>query len=233
MKWIKASDRTPNSDSPYYHFRLDGFHKTNGNFFDVKQGEIAFGVHGCGVFEDYIIYEKDFDKIEWLDESVEVENDFITELVDIIGRSLLCSMMRRAADKSKFVHVDELQERIKSEAEKIQVEKNWTLERKAKEYDSLHDKVEAFEKASGIEITYQWGDGAKKVGEAVKLIMNGELENYRKSLQRIEEQVKGIYEGLHNVKIWNKMAFKPYKERLIIAGALIAAEIDRLQNLQP
>ena len=31
--------------------------------------------------------------------------------------------------------------------------------------------------------------------------------------------------------IWNKMINKPYKERLIIAGALIAAEIDRIQTL--
>ena len=29
--------------------------------------------------------------------------------------------------------------------------------------------------------------------------------------------------------IWKRMLNKPYKERLIIAGALIAAEIDRLQ----
>ena len=31
-----------------------------------------------------------------------------------------------------------------------------------------------------------------------------------------------------NEKLCKKMAKKPYKERLIIAGALIAAEIDRL-----
>ena len=30
-------------------------------------------------------------------------------------------------------------------------------------------------------------------------------------------------------QIWDKMTNKSYKERLIIAGALIAAEIDRLQ----
>lgn len=29
-------------------------------------------------------------------------------------------------------------------------------------------------------------------------------------------------------QIWEKMVSKPYKERLIIAGALIAAELDRL-----
>jgi hypothetical protein len=32
--------------------------------------------------------------------------------------------------------------------------------------------------------------------------------------------------------IWKKMTGKPYKERLIIAGALIAAEIDRLTCLE-
>lgn len=31
--------------------------------------------------------------------------------------------------------------------------------------------------------------------------------------------------------IWNKMMSKPQKERLIIAGALLAAEIDRLNAL--
>lgn len=35
-----------------------------------------------------------------------------------------------------------------------------------------------------------------------------------------------------DVKVWRKMMHKPYKERLIIAGALIAAEIDRLQRLE-
>jgi hypothetical protein len=33
-----------------------------------------------------------------------------------------------------------------------------------------------------------------------------------------------------NQDIWDKMTNKSYKERLIIAGALIAAEIDRIQN---
>jgi hypothetical protein len=32
--------------------------------------------------------------------------------------------------------------------------------------------------------------------------------------------------------IWDKMMNKPYKERLIIAGALLAAEIDRLNSIE-
>lgn len=33
-------------------------------------------------------------------------------------------------------------------------------------------------------------------------------------------------------RIWDKMISKPYKERLIIAGALIAAELDRLLAIE-
>jgi hypothetical protein len=33
-----------------------------------------------------------------------------------------------------------------------------------------------------------------------------------------------------NEDVWLKMSSKPYKERLVIAGALIAAEIDRINN---
>jgi hypothetical protein len=36
-----------------------------------------------------------------------------------------------------------------------------------------------------------------------------------------------------NKEICHHMLSKPYKERLIIAGALIAAEIDRLQKSKP
>ena len=34
-----------------------------------------------------------------------------------------------------------------------------------------------------------------------------------------------------NFSIWDKMRNKPIKERLIIAGALIAAELDRLNHI--
>jgi len=34
-----------------------------------------------------------------------------------------------------------------------------------------------------------------------------------------------------DINVWNKMRLKSYKERLIIAGALIAAEIDRLNAI--
>jgi len=35
-----------------------------------------------------------------------------------------------------------------------------------------------------------------------------------------------------DLKIWQKMCDKPYQERLVIAGALIAAELDRINNME-
>lgn len=40
--------------------------------------------------------------------------------------------------------------------------------------------------------------------------------------------VKDLPPGGWETETWNKMAEKSYKERLIIAGALLAAEIDRI-----
>lgn len=47
------------------------------------------------------------------------------------------------------------------------------------------------------------------------------------------EEIDSRNDPPHNwdLEIWQKMYDKPYKERLIIAGALIAAELDRLNNL--
>ena len=53
------------------------------------------------------------------------------------------------------------------------------------------------------------------------------------ALALIRSESKGFWDEMPmtwNPNICRKMAKKSYKERLIIGGALIAAEIDRLQN---
>jgi hypothetical protein len=47
-----------------------------------------------------------------------------------------------------------------------------------------------------------------------------------------ESTVKFMRPENWDKEIWRKMTNKTYKERLIIAGALIAAEIDRIQYLE-
>lgn len=59
---------------------------------------------------------------------------------------------------------------------------------------------------------------------AALLARQEEMDNLEISVLRPEHWV---------FKLWVRMCHKSYKERLIIAGALIAAEIDRLQNAKP
>lgn len=73
--WVKADkELPPNIGSPEYHFRVDGFHKVNGNFHysiddERMEGEIVFTVQGNGCHEDYVIPNAKFSCLEWLDES--------------------------------------------------------------------------------------------------------------------------------------------------------------------
>jgi hypothetical protein len=65
----------------------------------------------------------------------------------------------------------------------------------------------------------------------VKYNRTGQLVSGAISLIRAEH--RGFWEEMPmnwDVAICKKMAKKSYKERLVIAGALIAAEIDRLNN---
>lgn len=113
-----------------------------------------------------------------------------------IGKSLMCAMMRRAATKEKYVHVDTLESHIQLKAEEIRVERNSQLTMNAENYVELKAKVDQFEAASGLEITHSWRNEPKEIGEAVKLVMNGGVKEYEESLQRIEKQVKSIHDGI-------------------------------------
>lgn len=66
QRWVKASSELPkNPGDPLNFYKLNGF-KVNGNFYE-QEGEFVFGViHHDG---DYVIRKKDWDRLEWLDES--------------------------------------------------------------------------------------------------------------------------------------------------------------------
>jgi hypothetical protein len=113
-----------------------------------------------------------------------------------IERSLLCAMLRRAADKTTYVHRDSLESHIQAKAEEVHTQRNHELERAAADYKDLKGKVDSFEQASGIEITYAWGGQAKKIGETVKLIMNQGVDQYQERLERIQSQAKNFLESI-------------------------------------
>jgi hypothetical protein len=112
-----------------------------------------------------------------------------------IDRSFLCAMLRRAANKEKYVHVDTLKTRIEERALQLQTERNFNQEREASEYRTLKDAVDDFEKASGVSIR-NWYATPAKIGEAVRIIVNGNLKGYIERMERVESHAKNIYDDI-------------------------------------
>ena len=114
-----------------------------------------------------------------------------------VNRSFLCAMLRRAACKEKYVHVDDIEERIKTAAERNNTMRNYQLERDAEDGKNLRIKVEKFEEASGINFSRTWDeDWPVKIGEAAKIIVNNRVEEHLKSLERLHKQISGINDGI-------------------------------------
>ncbi len=105
-----------------------------------------------------------------------------------IERSFLCAMLRRAACKKDFIHTDSVDGYIQTAAEQMYKSRNAMLERDAEAYSKLKEEVEIFEKFSGINITYNYGD-IEKIGEAVRIIRNGELPNFYKRFERFKREI--------------------------------------------
>ena len=117
-----------------------------------------------------------------------------------IGKSLMCAMLRRAASKDKFVHVDSVQSFIEERSEQKRLDLEYRTKQKAENYDSLRSIVDEFEKAAGLKLDdYWWRKGdVSKIGEIVNLMLKGELADRKRSLEYAFNQVKGIYDSMKN-----------------------------------
>lgn len=112
-----------------------------------------------------------------------------------IERSLLCAMLRRAADKSSYVHIDSVAEHIATKAEELKMERNYKLEAEASNWRQLKPIIDEFEKYSGLQISNTYSD-IKDIGEAVKQVRQGGLEQFLKRFERITSDVKTMHERM-------------------------------------
>lgn len=87
-----------------------------------------------------------------------------------------------------------------------------------------HERQEQIEKHRRTIESDVTNNGYKQLSEAAKLLLN---DPRHLSSDHIDEEVVPFN---WDVDVFRYMMDKPYMERLIIAGALIAAELDRINN---
>jgi hypothetical protein len=107
-------------------------------------------------------------------------------------RHFITCMLKRAADKTNFIHRDSIQERIdaaKEEGKNIRGSENRF---KIDEYDNLKKSVIEFETASGVSIKGRWDQTPVKIGAAVNFITNGGVDSIKKDLSRLQITAENI-----------------------------------------
>lgn len=115
-----------------------------------------------------------------------------------IPKSFLTALLRRAASKENYVHVDDIKEQIQERAEQIKNSTLQTQKREAEAHRILKEKVEAFEKASGLSLSIDSWDSElpNKLGQAVRVVMNNGVDGHLGTLERFKRQVDNVQDGL-------------------------------------
>ena len=124
-----------------------------------------------------------------------------------LSRNFLAAMLKRAQDKTNFVHIDSIEDRIlqAKEYEKTQNERQTKI--LTDRLTELKSAVDEFEKASGIQIrSYErWGFDPTKMGEAVKFIRNGGSDKIAEDLKKLESTAENIKNSIaHGLKIFSQ-----------------------------
>lgn len=118
-----------------------------------------------------------------------------------VCRSFLMCMLRRAADKKGFIHVDNVEATVESRIEREIQRKQIEGKNAISELAKLREVVEQFEKASGIDIQKGWyhyweGNNPEKVGNIVRLLLTNGADEIETRLLRLKSHAEAIVESL-------------------------------------
>jgi hypothetical protein len=101
-----------------------------------------------------------------------------------ISRHFMCAMLKRACNKDGFVHRDSITSAIDEAVDQRTRTLNSTVERLQEELSKTRKLHQEFFESSGVKIGI-W-DPPKKIGEAVRFILNGGVDDMKKDLNRMK-----------------------------------------------
>lgn len=114
-----------------------------------------------------------------------------------VSKNFIAAMLKRACDRSQFVHKDSIQDEIKRSYEQGKNENERNYNYLKKEIQELKLAISEFETASGIQFRgYRTIEHAKEIGSAVKFINDGGAKLIHDQLITLEKNSKDIYERI-------------------------------------
>jgi len=114
-----------------------------------------------------------------------------------INKHMLCTMLKRAQDKTQFIHRDSIATEIEAAKQSVKDSNKNNQEYLQSQLKEKNRQITEFYEASGIDIRGNgWMSSTKKVGAAVKFIENGGAAAMKQELIKLEESAKLILENI-------------------------------------
>jgi hypothetical protein len=112
-----------------------------------------------------------------------------------IPKQLMIAMLRRAADKTEFIHQDSIKDEIQRKIDYAIEQQKRNRDRELERCKELTASVVAFEEASGLKIDrYSFSGSSKMLGEKVRFVMKYDLEDMLGSLRLFNQHIKNLAE---------------------------------------
>lgn len=128
---------------------------------------------------------------------------------ELMTRSFLACLLKRASDKSDWVHKSDIHDRIEDAKKQGTSIADVANQRALNELKAIQEKVDEFEKASGIDLkTGKWSYGdQKRIGEVVKhLSERGSVEELKKEFEKMESNARILHERIQkSIQVFNGM----------------------------
>jgi hypothetical protein len=128
-----------------------------------------------------------------------------------MDKGFIACLLRRATEG--LIHPDDIEDRIKTARENEREQYERMQRSNEDELQKIRKEINEFEQAAGIKIFERYNfdfRDKKKVGEAIKFIMDGGVEKLKKDLQSIQERSAFVKNNVDQ-------AFELFKDELIVS----------------
>jgi len=118
----------------------------------------------------------------------------------ILAKGFVCSMLRRAADKSGHVNRNSIQDAIDISVKNAVDIANNSFKHEKEAHQILLDNIKEYEEHSGVKFnTYRWNSNANLLGKAVKIIVEGKYDEHKMQLEQLKDSAKRIHDQISKI----------------------------------
>lgn len=115
-----------------------------------------------------------------------------------ISRSFLAALMKRAT--MGLIDPSTIQGQISTAVELAVNQKESMFERERQNFEEMRNRVQDFEKASGISIQDRWRyHNAEKMGKIVEYVLRNEGKDFKQSLENAKEEATKIAQKIDSI----------------------------------